>query len=106
MQRGDRSHPCEAGEGCGGGKRFRPVVSRDADDLIMQFLLNHRFVAEEDARISVSDRGFLYGDAAFDTLCAYGGRVFRASVHLQRLMLSLSALRIEPPCTLAQMEDD
>jgi branched-chain amino acid aminotransferase len=72
----------------------------------MQFLLNQHFVAEEDARISVSDRGFLYGDAAFDTLCAYGGRVFRSSAHLQRLMLSLSALRIEPPCTLAQMEDD
>jgi branched-chain amino acid aminotransferase len=74
--------------------------------LIMQFLLDQRFVAEEDARISVSDRGFLYGDAAFDTLCAYGGRVFRASAHLQRLMLSLSALRIEPPCALGQMEDD
>jgi len=72
----------------------------------MQFLLNQHFVAEEDARISVSDRGFLYGDAAFDTLCVYGGRVFRSSAHLQRLMLSLSALRIEPPCTLAQMEDD
>jgi branched-chain amino acid aminotransferase len=72
----------------------------------MQFLLNQHFIAEEDARISVSDRGFLYGDAAFDTLCAYGGRVFRANTHLQRLMLSLSALRIKPPCTLAQMEDD
>jgi branched-chain amino acid aminotransferase len=72
----------------------------------MQFLLNGRFVAEEEARVSVSDRGFLYGDAAFDTLCAYGGRLFRARQHLQRLMLSLTALRIGPPRTLAELEDD
>jgi len=72
----------------------------------MQFLLNGRFVAEPDARVPVSDRGFLYGDAAFDTLCAYGGRLFRPRAHLQRLMQSLAALRIEPPATLAQMEDD
>jgi len=72
----------------------------------MQFLLNGRFVAEQDARVSVSDRGFLYGDAAFDTLCAYGGRLFRASQHLQRLSHSLAALRIEFPRTLAQIEGD
>ena len=70
----------------------------------MYFFLNGRLVPEQDARVPVSDRGFLYGDAAFDTLCAYGGRLFRAQEHLQRLMLSLAALRIEPPGTLAQME--
>src|SRR3954467_8899109 len=70
----------------------------------MYFFLNGRLVPDEDARVPVSDRGFLYGDAAFDTLCAYGGRLFRAQAHLQRLMHSLAALRIEPPGTLAQME--
>ena len=53
----------------------------------MQFLLNGRFVAEADAHVSVADRGFLYGDAAFDTLCAYGGRLFRAREHLQRIQM-------------------
>ena len=72
----------------------------------MQFLLNGSFVAEAEARVPVSDRGFLYGDAAFDTLCAYGGRCFRADHHLQRLTRSLAALRIEPPRTLTQMEHD
>src|SRR5690349_5284191 len=72
----------------------------------MDFFLNGRLVPEQDARIPVSDRGFLYGDAAFDTLCAYGGRLFRAQAHLQRLLQSLAALRIEPPGTLAQMEAD
>jgi len=72
----------------------------------VQFLLNGRFVAAQDARVSVSDRGFLYGDAAFDTLCAYGGRAFRAAQHLQRLSQSLASLRIEFPRTAAQMEGD
>ncbi len=72
----------------------------------MQFLLNGRFIAEQEARVPVSDRGFLYGDAAFDTLCAYGGRIFRADRHLQRLASSLTALRIDPPRTLVQMEHD
>jgi len=72
----------------------------------MQFLLNGRFVPEPEARVPVSDRGFLYGDAAFDTLCSYNGCLFRAREHLQRLMQSLAALRIEPPVKPAQMEDD
>jgi branched-chain amino acid aminotransferase len=72
----------------------------------MHYLLNNAFVPDAEARIPVSDRGFLYGDAAFDTLCAYGGRLFRASQHLQRLSHSLAALRIELPRTLAQIEGD
>src|SRR5262250_183564 len=39
----------------------------------MDFLLNGRCVTEADAHVSVSDRGFLYGDAAFDTLCDTAG---------------------------------
>jgi branched-chain amino acid aminotransferase len=72
----------------------------------MQFLLNGRFVAESEALVPVTDRGFLYGDAAFDTLCAYGGRLFRAREHLDRLFGSLTLVRIEPPVPRAQMEDD
>jgi branched-chain amino acid aminotransferase len=72
----------------------------------MDFLLNGRFVPESQARVPVSDRGFLYGDAAFDTLCAYGGRLFRAREHLDRLQRSLAQVRIEPPAAVAQMQSD
>jgi branched-chain amino acid aminotransferase len=47
--------------------------------------LNGRLVAEEDARVSVFDRGFLFGDAVFESMRAYGGRVFRMGRHLERL---------------------
>jgi branched-chain amino acid aminotransferase len=72
----------------------------------MQVLLNGAFVAEDAARVSLFDRGFLYGDGAFETLAAYGGRIFRAAQHVQRLAQSLRALRIDPPRTGDDMQAD
>jgi branched-chain amino acid aminotransferase len=51
----------------------------------MQYHVNGRLVAAEEATIGVEDRGFLYGDAAFETLRAYGGTVFEWDAHRARL---------------------
>ncbi|MFA6320957.1 MAG: aminotransferase class IV [Candidatus Omnitrophota bacterium] len=37
------------------------------------------------AKISVSDRGFLYGDGIFETMRSYDGRIFKLNEHLARL---------------------
>lgn len=42
-------------------------------------------VPADDATVSVRDRGFMYGDAAFETLRAYGGEVFEWAAHERRL---------------------
>ena len=47
--------------------------------------LNGRIVPAREARVSVYDQGLLYGYGLFETMRAYGGRVFRASEHLERL---------------------
>ena len=47
--------------------------------------LNGRMTPPEEATISIEDRGFLYGDALFETMRAYGGVVFRLDAHLERL---------------------
>ncbi len=47
--------------------------------------INGRFVPESEARISVFDRGFLYGDGVFEGIRAYNGRVFRLYEHIDRL---------------------
>ncbi len=47
--------------------------------------MNGRFVPESEARISVFDRGFLYGDGVFEGIRAYNGRVFRLYEHIDRL---------------------
>ncbi len=58
----------------------------------MWIYLNDRFVSEEEAKVSVFDYGFLYGDGLFETLRAYKGQIFALSQHLRRL--SDSALRL------------
>lgn len=51
----------------------------------------------EDARVSVYDRGFLYGDGVFETLRTYGGIPFAIEEHMQRLEASARAVGIALP---------
>jgi len=57
---------------------------------------NGVFAPENSVSISPFNRGLLYGDGLFETMRAYGGRVFRLSQHLERLAEGLLVLRIEP----------
>jgi D-alanine transaminase len=66
--------------------------------------LNGIFLPLEDARISVLDRGFLFGDGVYEVIPVYGGRLFRLAHHLKRLDNSLSGVRIENPLTHEQWE--
>ncbi len=56
--------------------------------------LNNSFIPLDKAKISILDRGFLYGDGVFETMRAYGGIVFRLEKHIERLFKSLKALGI------------
>ena len=47
------------------------------------------------ATVSVEDRGFAYGDAAFETLRAYGGEVFRWDDHAARLADTCETLGLD-----------
>ncbi|MFB6200768.1 MAG: aminotransferase class IV [Halorhabdus sp.] len=51
----------------------------------MQYHVDGELVAAEAATVSVRDRGFAYGDAAFETLRAYGGSIFEWDAHADRL---------------------
>src|SRR5437867_4536100 len=57
--------------------------------------VNGRFVPENEATVSIFNRGFLYGDGVFETMRIYDGRIFRVREHLQRLMNGLLVLRLE-----------
>lgn len=59
--------------------------------------LNGGLVPEAEARISVLDRGFTLGDGLFETMRAYGGRVFRLKGHLDRLTRSASRIGLPLP---------
>ena len=59
--------------------------------------LNDELVKESEAKISVYDHGFLYGDGLFETLHVYEGKVFALADHLDRLFSSLAVLQIAVP---------
>jgi branched-chain amino acid aminotransferase len=56
--------------------------------------LNKRFIPLNKAKISVLDRGFLYGDGVFETMRSRAGVVERLDEHIRRLFSSLEAMDI------------
>lgn len=62
--------------------------------------LNDDLLPLPQARVSVDDRGFLYGDGFFETLRAEDGRVFFLAEHLNRLRASAQAFQVSFPADL------
>ena len=60
----------------------------------MEVFLNGNFIEEEEAKISVFDRGFLYGDGVFETLRIYDCKPFLLDRHIGRLSHGLGSLFI------------
>jgi D-alanine transaminase len=59
--------------------------------------LNGEYTRVCDARVSVLDRGFLFGDGIYEVVPVYGRRLFRFDAHLARLQRSLAKVRIHDP---------
>lgn len=59
--------------------------------------INGRFVPEEQACVSIYDRGFLYGDGLFETIRFYDGEPFLWHQHMARFRAGCQALQIRPP---------
>jgi D-alanine transaminase len=66
--------------------------------------LNGQFVALADAKISVLDRGFIYGDGVYEVVPVYRRRPFRMAQHLARLQYSLDGIRLVNPHTSAEWQ--
>lgn len=64
--------------------------------------LNGEFTVLRDAKISVLDRGFIFGDGIYEVVPAYAGKLFRFAQHMARLDRSLAELRITNPMTHAE----
>ena len=67
--------------------------------------LNGEYTLLPDAKISVMDRGFIFGDGVYEVVPVYGGCLFRFAQHMARLDRSLAELRIANPLTHAQWRD-
>jgi D-alanine transaminase len=60
-------------------------------------LLNGQLQPLNEAKISVLDRGFIFGDGVYEVIPVYGRRLFRFDEHMARLARSLDKLRIPNP---------
>ncbi len=69
----------------------------------MKIYLNGKFVSKDDAKISVFDHGFLYGDGAFEGIRSYKNRVFRLKEHIDRMYETMHTLMIDPKMTPKEM---
>jgi len=66
----------------------------DADRIVY---LNGEFLRLADAKISVLDRGFIYGDGVYEVVPVYRRKPFRMPQHLARLSHSLAGIRLADP---------
>jgi branched-chain amino acid aminotransferase len=69
----------------------------------MKIFIDGKFYNERDAKVSVFDHGFLYGDGVFEGLRAYHGRVFKLKDHIDRLFYSAKAILLEIPMSHAEI---
>ncbi len=67
--------------------------------------LNGEFVTKAEAKISVFDHGFLYGDGIFEGIRAYHGRIFKCKEHLDRLYESAKTIMLNIGISKGEMEE-
>ena len=66
--------------------------------------LNGEYLPLNEAKVSVLDRGFIFGDGVYEVIPAYGGKALRFEHHMQRLQNSLDAIRISNPLSNEQWQ--
>src|SRR5258706_9445290 len=67
--------------------------------------LNGKLVPIEEAKVSVLDRGFIFGDGVYELVPVYSRVAFRLDQHLARLERSLGEVRIRNPYSRAQWRE-
>lgn len=65
--------------------------------------LNGEFVEKHNAKISVYDHGFLYGDGVFEGIRVYDGNIFQLKEHLERLYNSAKSIMLNIPHSLEEL---
>jgi len=68
----------------------------------MTIYLNGQYMPIEEAKISVLDRGFIFGDGVYEVIPVYSRKAFRLEEHLRRLQHSLDGIRLDNPHSSAE----
>ena len=71
----------------------------------MSVYLNSQFLPLAEAKVSVLDRGFVFGDGVYELVPVYSGKPFRLDAHLHRLQFSLDGIRLANPHSVAEWRE-
>ena len=71
----------------------------------MTAYLNGQYMPLDEARVSPLDRGFLFGDGAYEVIPVYARRPFRLEQHLARLQLTLDGIALANPHSVAEWSE-
>ena len=72
-------------------------------DLDLLYHVDGSLVAADEATVNVRDRGFLYGDAAFETMRAYSSEIFEWAAHMDRLAGTCAVLDLDHDLSAAEL---
>ena len=67
--------------------------------------LNGEYLPQSQARISVLDRGFLFGDGVYEVIPVFGGEPLRLNEHLERLQRSMDRVGLQNPLSISEWND-
>jgi branched-chain amino acid aminotransferase len=68
--------------------------------------LNGTIVKASEAKVSVFDHGFLFGDSIYETMRTFRGRIFLVERHMQRLQNSARMLRLQLPLSVEKIREE
>jgi branched-chain amino acid aminotransferase len=71
----------------------------------MKVYINGEFLEKKDAKISVFDHGFLYGDGVFEGIRSYNCLIFKLKEHIERLYESAKSIMLDIPITKEEMTE-
>lgn len=67
--------------------------------------IDGEFYPKDQAKVSVFDHGFLYGDGVFEGIRAYNGRVFKLDEHVDRLFECCRVIKLDPGVSKSGLKD-
>lgn len=73
---------------------------------IFAVMIDGQVVAQDQARISVFDRGFLYGDSIYEVMRTYDGKIFALREHIDRLFRSAEQVFIDIPVSKDRLSQE
>lgn len=67
------------------------------------YFVDGKFMEREDLKISIEDRGYYFGDGVYEVIKVYGGELYTAEEHLDRLFQSATKIKLSIPYTEQQL---